>query len=494
MSNSEKDNINLSEVTVLGNILADSSNEARLTASQSLSPDDFSDPRNRIIFETRQERTISNIKPDEATLKDALVNKKVFDEVGGDDYLDTILNKMVRFTGIDQYVYAIRDRSLLNTFLSTLNGIINDAKVKPISNVSDFIGKAEVDILNITHQRRIKQAFKLSDINDRLVTKLVTQSERFKKEGIRPDGITGIRSGYGDLDKLTRGFQRGDRIIIGARPSVGKTAFALNLLYKIAEQGIPVIFFSLEMSSVAINTRLLQIASGLSSNEINSRIFKPGSTQNRLLVETNGDPDLTSKVKRLQNGRNTLRNRPFYIDDNTSSKRNDIVTRCQKLKNQINNVGLIAIDYLGLITSSSKRAQDNRQNEVAEISRQIKQMARDLDVPVLALSQLSRESAKRNADHTPQLSDLRDSGSIEQDADRIFMIDRPDYFNKPGVPQEGDQNAPQPPRQQPSSPFSKTIIRLLKNRNGPTGNCNFRFDKEHQTFTALDDNATDDGF
>ena len=268
----------------------------------------------------------------------------------------------------------------------------------------------------------------------------------------------------------------------------------MNLLYKIAEQGIPVIFFSLEMSSVAINTRLLQIASGLSSNEINSRIFKPGSTQNRLLVETNGDPDLTSKVKRLQNGRNTLRNRPFYIDDNTSSKRNDIVTRCQKLKNQINNVGLIAIDYLGLITSSSKRAQDNRQNEVAEISRQIKQMARDLDVPVLALSQLSRESAKRNADHTPQLSDLRDSGSIEQDADRIFMIDRPDYFNKPGVPQEGDQNAPQPPRQQPSSPFSKTIIRLLKNRNGPTGNCNFRFDKEHQTFTALDDNATDDGF
>ena len=490
MSNSEKDNINLSEVTVLGNILADSSNEARLTASQSLSPDDFSDPRNRIIFETRQERTIANIKPDEATLKDALVNKKVFEEVGGDDYLDTILNKMVRFTGIDQYVYAIRDRSLLNTFLSTLNGIINDAKVKPISNVSDFIGKAEVDILNITHQRRIKQAFKLSDINDRLVTKLVTQSERFKKEGIRPDGITGIRSGYGDLDKLTRGFQRGDRIVIGARPSVGKTAFALNLLYKIAEQGIPVIFFSLEMSSVAINTRLLQIASGLSSNEINSRIFKPGSTQNRLLVETNGDPDLTSKVKRLQNGRNTLRNRPFYIDDNTSSKRNDIVTRCQKLKNQINNVGLIAIDYLGLITSSSKRAQDNRQNEVAEI----KQMARDLDVPVLALSQLSRESAKRNADHTPQLSDLRDSGSIEQDADRIFMIDRPDYFNKPGVPQEGDQNAPQPPRQQPSSPFSKTIIRLLKNRNGPTGNCNFRFDKEHQTFTALDDNATDDGF
>ena len=187
MSDSEKDNINLSEVTVLGNILADNSNEARLTASQSLSPDDFSDPRNRIIFETRQERTIANIKPDEATLKDALVNKKVFDEVGGEDYLDTILNKMVRFTGIDQYVYAIRDRSLLNTFLSTLNGIINDAKVKPISNVSDFIGKAEVDILNITHQRRIKQAFKLSDINDRLVTKLVTQSERFKKEGIRPE-------------------------------------------------------------------------------------------------------------------------------------------------------------------------------------------------------------------------------------------------------------------------------------------------------------------
>ena len=277
MSDSEKDNINLSEVTVLGNILADSSNEARLTASQSLSSDDFSDPRNRIIFETRQERTIANIKPDEATLKDALVNKKVFDEVGGDDYLDTILNKMVRFTGIDQYVYAIRDRSLLNTFLSTLNGIINDAKVKPISNVSDFIGKAEVDILNITHQRRIKQAFKLSDINDRLVTKLVTQSERFKKEGIRPDGITGIRSGYGDLDKLTRGFQRGDRIIIGARPSVGKTAFALNLLYKIAEQGIPVIFFSLEMSSVAINTRLLQILTksipGSSSRDLPRIVF-----------------------------------------------------------------------------------------------------------------------------------------------------------------------------------------------------------------------------
>ncbi len=485
------DSLDLNEVSVLGNILLDSSSDSRLTANQALTPDDFSDSRNRIIFETRQERMLTNIKPDLATLKDALTNKKVLDAAGGREYLQLILAKTVSITSIENYVNAIRDRSLLNSFLGLLSRIESDAKTKPISDVSDFIGKAEVDILGITHQRRIKQAFKLSDINDQLVTKLVRQSERFKKEGIRPDGITGIRTGYGDLDKLTKGFQKGEMIIIGARPSVGKTAFALNLLYNIASQNIPVIFFSLERNAVSINKRLLERASSLSASEIDSRMFQPGSTQSRLLVETKGDPDLTSKVKRLQNGRNTLRNRPFYIDDNTSSKRNDIVTRCQKLKNQINNVGLIAIDYLGLITSPSKRAQENRQSEVAEISRQIKQMARDLDVPVIALSQLSRESAKRNADHTPQLSDLRDSGTIEQDADRIFRIDRPDYFNKPGVQAEGGQP---PRREQQQSPFSKTILMLQKNRNGPIGNCAFRFDKEHQRFSALDENADESAF
>lgn len=490
--------LQLDEVSILGNIFLDDSGEVILTVSQHLVADDFSDHRNKEIFRACLSVQQKGRAVDLSSVTEELKNTKVYDSIGGESYLHQVIDSTVRIAPVENYITSVKEKSLLNRFLNKIDNILTDAKNKPIKDVDEFIGKAADDILEISQQRNVAEAKSLEQISEDVVAKLVKQSEEFKKNGIPANGVTGVPSGYKKIDDLTKGWHKGDMVVIGARPSVGKTAFALNLLYQVAKKKKPVVFFSLEMSAESIVLRLLNLASGLSSVEINTMEYKPGSTKNKVLVDTHGDPEIAARVQKLQRGLDELISLPFYIDDNPGSKMMDISTKCKKLQNQIReikkqDIGLIAIDYLGLITSSSKGGGDNRQQEVADISRQIKQMARQLEVPVIALTQLSRDSEKRT-DHKPQISDIRDSGAIEQDADMIFMLYRPDYYTKQQGMKSDEKSTPDEEMEDDKSPISKVQVILLKNRNGATGEVPFIFDKEHCLFNVMESDHFEDSF
>ncbi len=492
MEENDSLSLQLDEVNLLGNIFLDSKGEAMLTTSQHLTPDDFSDVRNKEIFRACISVQQKGRSVDIASISEELKNAKTFDSIGGEDYLQLIIEKTIRIAPIEGYIESIQDKSTLNRFLNKLDNILSDAREKPISDVSDFIGKSADSILEIAQQRNVAEAKSIAQISDKLVEKLVKQSIDFEKNGVQPDGVTGVQTGYAELDKMTKGWHKGDMIVVGARPSVGKTAFALNLLYQVCKRNKPVVFFSLEMAAESIVMRLLSLVCEISSDQINSLKFLPGSTKNQLLVDCAHDPEKAAVAQKLQRGLLELSNLPFYIDDNSGSKMMDISTKCKKLQNQIReikkqDIALIAIDYIGLIETGGSRG-DNRQQEVAAISRQIKQMARQLEIPVIALTQLSRDSEKRES-HTPQISDIRDSGAIEQDADMILMLYRPDYYTKQQKVGGKDENkdadsTPDDTASTENDSISKVSVILIKNRNGSTGTVNYIFDKEHCSFAV----------
>lgn len=469
---------NLNEASILSDILTDVSGNDILTVTTALKPEDFSDPRNRIIYATLQDMDKKGVKANPTTLATELENTKQLENAGGFDYITYLISNFTNLAPVSNYVDNIRDQSLLTRFLTALETISTDAKTKSLNNISEFIGQAEKDILEITKDRRVAEVVSMSEVGDQIVTKLVKQTEEFKVAGRKANGVTGIETGYAKMDYLTKGWHKGDMIVIGARPSVGKTAFAINLLYNVSKKGIPVVFFSLEMSAVAIGQRLLENTSGLSDLDINSLEYRKGSTRDMILVDAKNDAQRAMAIK-LSRGMEELNRLPFYIDDTPNGRMMDIAAKCKKLKNLIPNLGLIAIDYLGLITSPSKANSSSRQQEVSDISRQIKQLARTLECPIIALSQLSRDTEKRE-NHKPQLSDIRDSGAIEQDADMILMLYRGDYYNRQG---SGDDTAVV----ENNSPISQVDVTLLKNRNGQIGDLKFSFDKEHCAFSIIDD-------
>lgn len=473
--------LNLVEISVLGKILTDSTSNTLLTVAPQLNPEDFLDSRNRLLYQTFLDMNKKQMTIDVANTINELNNNKLLEAVGGEDYINTIIEKSVALAPVENYINSIKDTSLLSHFLGKLSSIADDATHNPISDINDFIGKAESDILQITQQRRVSEVTGMNKVADQLVNELVKLTDEFKQSGKKPNGITGQETGYGELDKITRGWQKGSMVVIGARPSVGKTAFALNLVYQVAKKNVPAIFFCLEMSTKEIAMRLLALVSQLSTDEIYSLSYLHGSTKEALLIDAKS-PDDTAKAQKLQNGLIELSQLPIYIDDNPGSKILDITAKCKKLKNLIPNLGLIAIDYIGLI-SGNGRYNDSRQNEVSEISRSIKLMAKDLDIPIIALTQLNRATEKRD-NHVPQISDIRDSGSIEQDADIIMMLYRPDYYST-GSKKESDSIIANTPSK--DSPISEVDVSILKNRNGRLGDLKFIFDKPHFSFNLIEE-------
>ena len=476
-------NLDLNEISILADILADETGNDYLTIAPQLEDDDFLDERNRLIYHTFGELAKRNISPNAATVIEEMRNNKTYERAGGDDYFLSIPKSAVPVS-VQLAVNILRDRSLLNKFLRCLRDIETDAQTKPIADIPDFIGKSEATILEITQKRRVAEILKMSEVGESLVNRLVHQTREFQLHGKKPNGVTGLETGYENLDRLTKGWKKGEITIIGARPSVGKTAFALNLLYQVAKKGTPVIFFSLEMKAEDIAMRLLSLTSRLSTEEINSLEFQPGSRAEHIIVTSNTNED-ASRANRLQRGLQELTQLPFYIDDTPGSKIQDLVSKCKKEKNLIPNVGLIAIDYLGLITGEKA---DSRQSEVASISRQLKALARQLDVPLIVLSQLSRDSEKRE-NHKPMISDLRDSGAIEQDADIVMMLYRKDYYALGGQVKGSSKNDDETPRIDAMNPISSVDVTLIKNRNGQTGDMRFIFDKEHCSFNSVADDV-----
>lgn len=376
---------------------------------------------------------------DIATITEELQNMKALDTSNGVSYLSELQDGYLGREHFMFHLNIVRDLSLVRKFFSVLTNLENEYATKQIKSISDYISESEKRILEVTKSRRVGAFRSSSEVVDVITSRLkMTRGQKNNSY------VTGMDTGFEQLNKLTQGFHEGALIILAARPSVGKTALAINLAYNVARYNKKTVaFFSLEMSAEDIITRLLA-----STSLINSRDLNLGNlTENDWLALS----EAVEKIKETN----------ILIDDTSAAKLNDIRTKCQKLKAQDENLGLIVIDYLGLITTNNTKI-DNRQLEVGEISRSLKALARELSVPVLCLCQLSRASEKRT-DRTPILSDLRDSGSIEQDADQVMFIYRPKYQNNEEMRKEA---------QNPDDSVNKceeTQIVVSKNRNGQTG-------------------------
>ena len=387
-----KEAVNIAaEQAVLGAMIE--SKEFRSEALGSLTADDFyhAHVAHRDIFNAIAHLVDASKVVDITTLTDELLNHmKTLEKDGGVQYLYELQQTYIGDKHALFHLNIVRDLALLRRLLSEMTSIKNDFENKQIKSVPDFVAESEKRILDITKARRVGAFQNSAEVVDRIAAKLkMNRGTRVKNRSF----VTGVDTGFQQLNKFTQGFHPGALVILAARPSVGKTALAINLAYNAASYANKTVaFFSLEMSAEDIVTRLLA-----SRAQINSR--------NLVLGDLNESDWLA-----LSEAVESIKQTRILIDDTSAAKLNDIRTKAQKLKAQDPNLGLIVIDYLGLITTNNTKI-DNRQLEVGEISRSLKALARELEVPILCLCQLSRASEKRT-DRTPILSDLRDSGSI----------------------------------------------------------------------------------
>ncbi len=377
---------------------------------------------------------------DLTTLTQELSNMKVLDTVGNVQYLQELMDKYIGEKHANYHLNIVRDLSLVRNFLSTLTKIENEFKTKQIKSIPDFIAESEKKILDITKSRRTGAFTSIADVVDTLTAKL-----KMTKGMHNNSLVTGLDTGFSQLNRLTQGFQPGELIILAARPSVGKTALAVNLAYNIASLNDKIVaFFSLEMTNEELGRRILSC-----NSHIDTKTLKLGN------LVSNDWLALSEAVE-------AIRKVDIRVDDKTKNI-NEIKAQCQKLKAQFEDkLGMIIIDYIGLIETSNSKPE-NRHLEIGQVSRTLKSLAKELAVPILCLCQVRREVQERK-DRTPLLSDLRDSGSIEQDADQVYFIYRPKYQNPDEMRKDAqnDQNETQ-------EQLEETQVHVAKNRNGQTG-------------------------
>ncbi|ULL13028.1 replicative DNA helicase [Paenibacillus sp. H1-7] len=425
------------EQAVLGAILLDS--DSLVTAMERISSDDFYRTSHQRIFESMIELAEENEPIDLITLTARLQNKQELEEIGGIKYLSELANAVPTAANIDYYAQIVEEKSMLRRLIRAATNIVTDGYAAA-DDVGDLLSDAEKRILEIS-QRRSSTGFVA--IRDVLMEVFDKVEYLYNNKG----GTTGVKSGFHDLDKMTSGFQRSDLIIVAARPSVGKTAFALNIAQNVGvREKETVAIFSLEMGAAQLVQRMICAEANVDAGRMRTGFLEGDDWEK-----------LTMAIGALSEAN-------IYIDDSPSVTVADIRAKCRRLK-QERGLGMILIDYLQLIHGRGKG--DNRQQEVSEISRTLKQIARELDVPVIALSQLSRGVEQRQ-DKRPMMSDLRESGSIEQDADIVAFLYRDDYYDK-----ESEK---------------KNIIEIIiaKQRNGPVGTVELAFLKNFNKFVSLD--------
>ncbi|AYB40531.1 replicative DNA helicase [Brevibacillus laterosporus] len=425
------------EESVLGAIFL--SKEALITAMELLRPEDFYKTSHQRIFNTMLALYEKGEPVDLVTVTADLQDQKVLEETGGVVYLTSLASSVPTAANIEYYAKIVEEKSLLRRLIRTATKIANDGYSRE-DEVGEIIADAEKYILEIAQNRNSGGFIPIRDA-------LMETYERIEFLSQRKGDITGIPSGYPDLDKMTAGFQRSDLIILAARPSVGKTAFALNVAQNVAARANETVaIFSLEMSASQLVQRMICAEGNLDASRMRSGGLEEDDWQK-----------LTMAI-------GTLAKAPVYIDDTPGITVQDIRAKCRRLQTE-KGLGLILIDYLQLIQGRGKG--DNRQQEVSEISRTLKGIARELNVPIIALSQLSR-SVEQRQDKRPMMSDIRESGSIEQDADIVAFLYRDDYYDK--------------------ETEAKNIIEIIiaKQRNGPTGTVELVFLKEFNKFVSLD--------
>ncbi|KHF27897.1 Replicative DNA helicase [Anoxybacillus sp. BCO1] len=377
------------EQAVLGAILLEPS--ALTTASEILIPEDFYRAAHQKIFRTMLQLSDRGEPVDLVTVTSELADANALEEIGGVSYLTELANAVPTAANVQYYAKIVEEKSILRRLIRTATSIAQDGYTRE-DEVEDVLNEAERKILEVSQRKNTSGFQNIKDV-------LVQAYDNIEMLHNRKGEITGIPTGFIELDRMTAGFQRSDFIIVAARPSVGKTAFALNIAQNVATRtGENVAIFSLEMGAQQLVMRML-----CAEGNINAQNLRTG----KLTPEDWG---------KLTMAMGSLSNAGIFIDDTPNIRVSEIRAKCRRLK-QEQGLGMVLIDYLQLIQGSG-RNRENRQQEVSEISRSLKALARELDVPVIALSQLSR-SVEQRQDKRPMMSDLRESGSIEQDADIV---------------------------------------------------------------------------
>lgn len=423
------------EASLLGTMMV-YPNSARLAIEEGLDQDDFFSEANRNIFIAASELYREGTPIDFTTVSTRLEDKNQLDKSGGISYLTDLLEASVTSANTKNYVNLIRDKALMRSMIETAEKIAQEG-FDGQPNVDEYLDKAEKAVLEVSHNRRAGE-FKSTP------SLMTTVLDNIHKMAESKSDVTGIKTGFVELDRTLHGLQRGDLIIIAARPSMGKTAVALNVAMNVAmyQPDQAVAIFSLEMGAESLATRLLSAKSQIMADKMKSG--RLSDTDWNQLNEAAGE----------------LRAAKIYIDDNAVCKVSDIAAKARRLQAE-QGLSMIMVDYIQLVTGD-RRGGENRQQEVSDISRGMKSVARELNVPVVALSQLSR-SVEQRENKRPMLSDLRESGAIEQDADVVMMLYRDSYYNETAK-QEADQNNSE-----------MLEINIAKHRNGATRRINLAF-------------------
>ena len=455
------------EKSVLGAMI--SSRDALIEASSGLVVEDFFDLKNQIVFGAILRVQDKREPVDVQTVTNELINSKEFEKIGGIEYLLEITESNIAPSNYKHYIDIVKDQAVLRNYLLQLKETINQYDKEEINDVSTFIGLTAERILRKAESRKISSFETAESVANRVKADLNTI--KITDE----DGVTGLTTGYKRLNELTHGWQKSDMIILAARPSVGKTAFALNLcLNATLKTKKSVGIFSLEMPAEMLMMRLVANRSTVELGKIQT-----GKISQR---------DYVAIDKALSEIASTK----LYIDDSPNIKLMDILSKARKLKMEHPDLALIMIDYIGLITTGNKKVE-SRQVEVSEISRQLKALARELEIPILVLCQLSRnvEQAKTGG-RKPVISDLRESGSIEQDADVIMLLSRPDYQNKDSSNMKAlTKDTNEPIINENGETISQVTVTVGKNRNGPIGDVKLIFTK---TIGRFDEQANNDDY
>jgi len=425
------------EMSVLGITFLDSRLISKIC--EEVTKEMFYLEKHQLIFDAVNSLYQSNTPIDITTMKDELDKKKHLNAIGGIEYLSEIIDSVVTSANLDYYIKILKENWVRRNLIDTATNIVSESYDE--EDVNALLDNAERDILNAIKTRQASEFVPIGEVLRRAQENL----EQLAKNN-RP--ITGLSTGFYDLDKITAGLHGGELIILAARPGMGKTSFALNIATNAAattKKAIAV--FNLEMSAEMLVNRMISSVGGIDSYKLTT-----GQLQN-------------TDWKKYNEALSELAETNIYIEDNAGITAAEIRAKCRRLAQKPEGLGLVVIDYLQLITSGNKRVE-SRQVEVSEISRSLKTMALELDVPVIALAQLSRSAEKRE-NSQPMLADLRESGSLEQDADIVLFINRKDYYEAKSDKKES---------------IVPVDLIIAKHRKGSTGLINLLFELNMSSF------------